>query len=195
MMIREIISSAASSFLSGFSIFDYIGSVGSYGPIKFTVSSAKIVTPTSVTINRKSRVIKHTRLSNVDITEFSTRELKTVTIPIKLLAEYAPVLSTIAILERICERGEHYPLILGGKKIGKNTFRLDSVSDTYNRTSTGGIPLISEISLSLEEYISEIDRYNTDDIVDTTVSGTATNNDINENNSSFIEQLTGGRLW
>lgn len=160
------IKGIARDFLNTLPFYVNISSLGSYGNIVFQVSENTILTPKEVQVSIGSRVNKFTRLGAVDITEFKTRELKKVTLPIKLVRELCSLNSTIRELTRICENGEHYPLILAKKRIGEHNFRLESFSYNYSQTDGIGEPLVVEATLTLEEYIEDIDRDGISDIVE-----------------------------
>lgn len=52
----------------------------------------------------------------------------------------------------------HYPLIIGEKSLSENDFLLLSFDENVKRTDDRGRSIASEITLNLQEYISEIDR-------------------------------------
>jgi phage protein U len=195
MGILNTISGIATNFLNNFPLFSFISGLGSYGPIVFRVSENGVLTPTDVSIDTKSRVKQHNRLSAVDITEYETRELKSVSLSIKLIYDLCDIDSTIQTLTRICENGEHYPLILARKKIGNHNFRLDSMSYKYGKTDKNGTPLVIEVSLNLQEYIETINRIGDEEITGIVGIITAKTPDIISNNLGIISTLAGGRLW
>ena len=91
--------------------------------------------------------------------------------------------------------GEHYPLILGKKKIGSHNFRIENFQAKYAKTDGLGNPLVMEITLNLQEYIEDIERTSTEELV--TSEGTTELKDkvIKNVNTKIITTLKGGRLW
>lgn len=152
------IRDGARDYLNNFPLYDYISKLGSFGKVVFRVSENDLLTPSRVDVTLGNRSKKHTRIGAPDITEFETRQLKKVSLPIKLYSKLCNIKATIDELSKICEEGEHYPLILAGDKVGENNFRIDSFSYSYEKTSSSGIPLVVSITLSLEEYIPDIRR-------------------------------------
>ncbi|MDR1831618.1 MAG: phage tail protein [Fusobacteriaceae bacterium] len=184
--------STAVNFLNTFNIFNYAGSIGSYGPLTFQVSERKQLTPRDFSITYKGRSTKHQRLGTVDITEFQTRELRTATVPIKLIGTRTSIPGFMNTVQRIAENGEHYSLIIGGRSFG--TYSLTSVGIKYVYTATNGHPAIAEADLNLEEYVPAINRVGAEisGILGTVAAvGTA----IAEKNVGAIASLAGGRLW
>lgn len=145
-------------YLNDFPLYDYISKVGSFGKVVFRVAENNVLTPSKVDITLANRSKKHSRIKAPDITEFETRELKKVSLPIKLYDKFCNIKEILDELSKICEEGEHYPLILGGHKIGENDFRIESFTYGYEKTSSSGMPLIVSVTLSLEEYILNIVR-------------------------------------
>lgn len=180
--------------LNDFPLYQYINSLGSFGKVVFRVSENNVLTPKDYKITEGHKTNKHERLSAEEITEFKNRELKKISMEIKLVYSLVNIKSTLRELSRITEEGENYPLILGRTQIGKNNFRLSSFSQEIKKTDGMGNPLIVNCSLSFEEYIQNIDRVS---IIETAVKGTQElkENTIKELNKVVINELKGGRLW
>lgn len=59
-------------------------------------------------------------------------------------------------LERIAdavERGEYYPLVIGGRSVGRNKWRITCASETWDTIIRDGILVEANVTLNLEEYV------------------------------------------
>lgn len=194
-MIRKVATDIARDYLNNFQLYNYISSIGSFGKIVFRVAENNVLTPSEVGMTIAARVKQHQRLKGEDVTEHLTRELRKITLPIKLIRDLCNINETLNELIRVCEVGEHYPLILGKKKIGSHNFRIENFQAKYAKTDGLGNPLVMEISLNLQEYIEDIERTATEELV--TSEGTTELKDkvIKNVNTKIMTTLKGGRLW
>ncbi|MFV0578476.1 MAG: phage tail protein [Fusobacterium ulcerans] len=194
-MIRKVATDIARDYLNNFQLYNYISSIGSFGKIVFRVAENNVLTPSEVGMTIAARVKQHQRLKGEDVTEYLTRELRKITLPIKLIRDLCNINETLNELIRVCEVGEHYPLILGKKKIGSHNFRIENFQAKYAKTDGLGNPLVMEITLNLQEYIEDIERTATEELV--TSEGTTELKDkvIKNVNTKIMTTLKGGRLW
>lgn len=194
-MIRKVATDIARDYLNNFQLYNYISSIGSFGKIVFRVAENNVLTPSEVGMTIAARVKQHQRLKGEDVTEHLTRELRKITLPIKLIRDLCNINETLNELIRVCEVGEHYPLILGKKKIGSHNFRIENFQAKYAKTDGLGNPLVMEITLNLQEYIEDIERTATEELV--TSEGTTELKDkvIKNVNTKIMATLKGGRLW
>lgn len=194
-MIRKVATDIARDYLNNFQLYNYISSIGSFGKIVFRVAENNVLTPSEVGMTIAARVKQHQRLKGEDVTEHLTRELRKITLPIKLIRDLCNINETLNELIRVCEVGEHYPLILGKKKIGSHNFRIENFQAKYAKTDGLGNPLVMEITLNLQEYIEDIERTATEELV--TSEGTTELKDkvIKNINTKIMTTLKGGRLW
>lgn len=194
-MIRKVVTDITRDYLNNFNLYSYISSIGSFGKVVFRVAENNVLTPSEVGITIAARVKQHQRLKGEDVTEHLTRELRKIALPIKLIYDLCNINETFNELTRICEVGEHYPLILGKKKIGSHNFRIENFQAKYTKTDGLGNPLVMDITLNLQEYIEDIERVATEEIV--TNEGTTELKDkvIKNTNTKIMATLKGGRLW
>lgn len=194
-MIRKVVTDITRDYLNNFQLYSYISSIGSFGKVVFRVAENNVLTPSEVGMTIAARVKQHQRLKGEDVTEHLTRELRKITLPIKLIYDLCNINETLNELTRICEEGEHYPLILGKKKIGSHNFRIENLQAKYAKTDGLGNPLVMDITLNLQEYIEDIERIATEEIV--TSEGTTELKDkvIKNANTKIMTTLKGGRLW
>lgn len=128
----------------------YIGYMGS---VTFVVSSHYMLTPSKFQQGTEARWQDHDVIFHKPVSEFLGPELKSVSFEIILSAQHGITPEKeIKTLMAMCENGEVFPLIIGGKPVSSNYWRLESVSvgDTYY-TATGKMTH-AVVSVSLKEY-------------------------------------------
>lgn len=193
--VRNAVKDIARDYLNNFPLYNYVSSLGSFGKIVFRVSQDNLLTPTQIGATISSRCKKHSRIGAVDITEFETRQLKKISLPIKLYRDLCNVKSTLRELTKICETGEHYPLILARRKIGEHNFYIESFTYSYSQTDGIGNPLVVDVNLSLEEYIEKIDRIDMVEITEEERTSTLKEKSIDNSNKTVVDELQKERLW
>lgn len=158
-MIKRILKQNLYSTLAArYSIFDNYGKIGYFGEIAFRVNNNQIISPSTLSISKGAKTINHAVIGNPEITEFSYRNLRKINLKIILLRRFSNIESVVEQLTTITETGLHYPLIIGDKSLSENDFILLSFDENIKRTDDSGRSIISEITLNLQEYISEINR-------------------------------------
>lgn len=193
--MNKIIRDVTYDYLNNFPLYKYIGSIGSFGNVTFTVAEDNVLTPEKYDIQVGNRIEKHDRLNSVDISEFKKRELKKVTIPLKLIYTLCNVKKAIKSLISASENGEHYPLILGREQIGEHDFILTNFTYSVVQADGVGSPIIAICNLSLEEYIERIDRIGDISTVEQKKTKLLDDKVLKNINSEIISALDGGRLW
>lgn len=166
---------ALGNFLS-FSIANYIGNIGCYGDMTFAVNRFYVLTPQSYSSSSKNKIEKFDNIGSEPYSEFMRRELKNINLDFKLLKGLISIEKTINRLEEMCETGEHHPLIIGSKPVGKHDFVIVNVNYKIIHADAFGIAEVAEVSLALEEYIERVTRV---DEVENTIKrnvSTITNN-------------------
>lgn len=142
-----------------YSLFDYIGKIGVYGDLTFTIGGIFSLSPTlGTTINKGHENIKHEVIGSADLTEFKKRKLRTLTFQIKVIEGFNSINQIINSLTRISENGEHYPLIIGSNALSENDFIVSSFEESIQKSDSRGNSTFSTISISFEEYINFIPR-------------------------------------
>lgn len=194
-MIENIAKDTARDYLNNFPMYNYISSLGSFGKIVFRVSQDNLLTPSQVGVTVSARHKKHSRIAAVDITEFETRQLKKITLPIKLYRDLCNINTTIRELTRICEAGEHYPLILARKQVGEHNFTITSFTYSYSKSDAIGSPLVVDVNLTLEEYIEKIDRIDGNNISEKERTSILKEKVIYNTNKFVMSELQKGRIW
>lgn len=146
---------------SKYSIFDNLGKIGVFGDISFRVNDNYILTPTgNISKTKGKETYKHEGINSPDLTEFKKRNLRTVSMPVKLVYDYIDVQTVLKKLERMVEGKETHPLLVGGEPLAENDFILMSVEEDISQTDSYGSSTITTVKLTFEEYISDIQRGN-----------------------------------
>lgn len=183
------------NYLNNFPLYKYVGSIGSFGDVTFTVTENNIITPEKYEVQVGNKIEKYDRLNDVDISEFKKRELKKITIPLKLIYSLCNVRKAIKSLIKATENGENYPLILGKEQIGEHNFILTNFNYSVIQTDGAGTPIVVTCNLSLEEYIERIDRIGKISQLEQKNTILLDDKTIKNINSKLISKLDGGRLW
>ena len=193
--MNKVVRDITYDYLNNFPLYKYVGSIGSYGNVTFTVAENNVLTPEKYEVQTANRIDKHDRLNAVDISEFKKRELKKVTIPLKLIYTLCNIKKAIRILTKAVEEGEHYPLILGNEQIGEHNFCITNFNYSVTQSDGSGTPLVATCNLNLEEYIERIDRIGDIGKIEQKNTSTLDKKIIININSEIISELNGGKLW
>lgn len=129
-------------------------SMGSWGSIVFKVSSRTVMVPKDITRKTGSNWATHNLISGKPKSQYQGAELRSVSLSVVLRADYG--VRPRQQLERLANMAElpyAHPLIIGGKQLAKNPFRLVSVSETWNTVYNGGELFSAEVALTFEEYV------------------------------------------
>ena len=193
--MNKVARDIAYDYLNNFPLYKYIGSIGSYGDVTFTVTENNVLTPEKYDVQIGNRLEKHDRLNAVDISEFRKRELIKVTIPLKLIYTLCNVKRAIKSLASASENGEHYPLIIGREQIGIHDFILTNFNYSVVQTDGTGSPIVAICNLNLEEYIERIDRVGKVSTVEQKKTKLLDDKTIKNINAEIMSALDGERLW
>ena len=128
-----------------------IGNLGNL--IVFEVSSKKVLTFNNMQQTVSGRWAQHEPIGGKPVSEFLGPGQRKITLQIFISAMHGvKPRKTIEKLETAAENGEHYPFIVGEKKIGKNEWVVESISETWGETISGGKLLSAHLTLTLSEY-------------------------------------------
>ncbi len=129
-----------------------IGNLGKL--ITFEVSSDKVLTFDRMQRTVKGRWTTHDVISGKPKAEFLGADNEGITLPIFLSASHGVRPRTT--LERIAdavEKGKYFPLVIGGRSVGKNKWRITSSSETWDKVIKNGVLVEASVTLTLEEYV------------------------------------------
>lgn len=128
----------------------YIGYMGS---VVFIASSHYMLTPSNLQQEMKGRWSDHDVIYKKPVSEFLGPGLRTVSFDIilSMMHNITPK-KQIKTLQQMCETGAVFPLVIGGKPVTHNYWRLDSMSvgETYY-DAYGGL-LRATVNVKLIEY-------------------------------------------
>ena len=134
--------------------------IGSFGSVVFQTSDRKILTPRGIQQTTGSSWALHNVFGGKQkLIDFGSaaqigQTLRTISFEITLSAELGVrPRKTLEQLERMAEGREAYLLVIGGRPIGENPWRLVSLSETWDTVLNRGELVSAKASLNLEEYV------------------------------------------
>ncbi|RDY27134.1 phage tail protein [Lachnotalea glycerini] len=129
-----------------------IGNLGKL--ITFQTSDKKILTFSNMKQSVSGRWKSHERIMRKPLSEFAGPELRSITFTIQLDAMLGvKPRKTLEKMEKAVEKGYVYPLILGGKKVGKHKWKITKMSEEWETIYNAGELVKAKLDLSLEEYL------------------------------------------
>ncbi len=129
-----------------------IGNLGSQ--IIFEVSGNKIFTFSDLQQTVKARWTQHQPISGKPVSEFQGADLRTITLTISLNAMHGvQPRATIEFIESAAEYGIHYPLVIGGRKIGLHEWIITQISEKWGAIIQDGRLVEAKLTLTLQEYV------------------------------------------
>lgn len=176
----NVLSRLTKDFLNNFTNLNFSSNLGSYGDIVFTVSRDNVLTPEGIDLTISSKIEEHDNLGEAPYTEFIHRNLRSISLNIKLVYTLTNISDALLKLEKICENGEYYPLILGNKPLSKHGFILIDFKQGIKSTNSNGELEVVNCSLTLKEYIPKLDRL----LLPTTNNLTTENKENTRNNNN-----------
>lgn len=129
--------------------------VGNWGKtITFVVNSKKVLTFKKMTRTVSARWTAHDIVGKKPKYEFTGPEASKVEISDVLLSAYHGIKPRTMIekLEKAIEEGKVDYLYIGGKKIGKNKMKLESMSETWDEIWNKGELVRATVDLTFSEY-------------------------------------------
>lgn len=130
----------------------HIGNLGK--TIVFATSDKKILNFNNFKQTVNGRWGTHERIQKKPLSEFLGADLRQITFNITLNAVHGvkprAILSKI---EKMVENGTVETLVIGGKKVGNNKWKMTSISETWDNVLNKGELVKASLSISLEEYL------------------------------------------
>lgn len=128
----------------------YIGYMGS---VVFIASSHYMLTPSNFSQETKGRWADHNVIYKKPVSEFLGPGQRTISFEIILSSmHHITPSSQINTLRRMCENGEVFPLVIGGRPVSSNFWRLDSMSVGETYYGPTGTLKFAKVSVKLIEY-------------------------------------------
>lgn len=198
LMINKILTDIAkdevSNYLDSIDYYTQLNTIGSFGKVVFEVSSLKILSPESYKITRGSIIKKIPLINNPDFSIFQGRQLLKISFSVKLIYSLTNIENARKTLSEYVDTGQHFPLILSGQKIGDNTFIITNYTENVIKTDRIGTPLVVELNLEFEEYISTLQKQKQLKVQQKGVSPLE-RKVVSNINSKILEKLSQERLW
>lgn len=132
-----------------------MATIGSWGTsVVFSVSDSKILTFSDFTRTVSSKWATHSRIGKKDQTEFLRAELQKITFAMKLNVLYGVRPRTILeTLEKAVENGTVNPMVIGGKRLGANQWKITETSEAWDVVFNQGELVEATVNVTMEEYL------------------------------------------
>lgn len=128
--------------------------VGTFGGVVFSVSDNVILTPSSLTQTVGSSWAVHDNIGGKQKAEYMGPTSRVLNFDMKISAELGVrPRKTLQKLEKMAEGSEAHMLVIGGKPVGENPWRLVSLSEEWGTVLNRGELISASVSVSLEEYV------------------------------------------
>lgn len=131
--------------------------IGSLGDIVFTVSTDEVRTFRDYRRSTKARFALHERIGEKPILEYIAPDGEEITFSMTFHVELgvSPAKETERLRE-LCEKGEAMYLVFGSAPIGAHMWVIESVGESAERIDHGGRILVSQVEVTLKEYVPVI---------------------------------------
>jgi phage protein U len=132
-----------------------MATIGNLGKtIVFSTSDQKILNFNDLSQTVSGRWAIHDRILKKPQSEFLGSDLRKITFKITLSALHGvKPRKTMEAIEKMVENGNTEPFVIGGKKVGKNQWKMTSISETWDTVMSKGELLKATLSITLEEYL------------------------------------------
>ncbi len=129
--------------------------IGNWGTtLVFETSDSRILTPANLARSVSADWATHSRIGLKDQTEFLRPALQKITFDLTLDAMYGVRPRTMLDLIAACvENGTVQKLVIGGKQVGKNYWRITSTSETWQVMFNKGELVRAKVTVTMEEYL------------------------------------------
>jgi phage protein U len=128
--------------------------IGSFGPVVFEVSSAKVKTIADFERGCEARFSEHTVMQSKPLLEFLGPGLDSVSFSMRFDASLGiNPKNEIETLRTICYKGEAQRLIIGGIPLG--LFAITGITESWKTINPAGILTVATVSVSMKEYVED----------------------------------------
>lgn len=129
--------------------------IGNFGKlIVFSVSNKKILTFEKLSQSITGKWNNHARIGNKPKSEFLGADLRSVSFTITLHAQHGvKPRKTMEAIEKAIETGRVEKLVIGGKAVGTNKWKITNMSESWDVVLSKGELAKATLSLTLEEYV------------------------------------------
>ena len=129
--------------------------IGMWGTkIIFRVSDKKVLTFRDMNRAVRSDWANHSRMGRKDQTEYLRPGLQKITFTMAFDANYGvKPRKMLEKLEKYVERGDVHIFIVGGRRIGRNKWRMTSVSEAWEVVYNKGELAQAKVNVTMEDYV------------------------------------------
>ena len=155
--LSSLHSPILSDLLEGFQGVQEQPQIGSLGDIVFTVTRDEVRTFHNYRRSTKARFASHEVIGKKPILEYIAPEGEEITFTMQLHVGLGvnPAEET-AKLRKLCEKGEPMQLIFGNEPVGMHMWVIESLGESAERIDHGGRILVTQVELTLKEYLPEM---------------------------------------
>lgn len=132
-----------------------MATIGSWGSaLVFSTNDSRILTFEKFSRTVSATYANHSRVGRKDRTEFVRPDLQSVTFTITLDATLGVrPRAMLDRLERAVETGEVNTLVLGGRRVGSNRFKIKKASEAWDYVLQQGQLVRATVNVTMEEYL------------------------------------------
>lgn len=129
--------------------------IGNFGKlIVFETSDKRVLNFNGFQRTVSANWTSHERIGKKPKSEFLNPELQGLTFTIVLSARHGVrPRTTIETIEKAVESGRVESLVIGGKKVGKNKWKITQMGETWDTVLNKGELVQATLNLTLEEYV------------------------------------------
>jgi len=129
--------------------------IGCWGTtLIFSTSDRRVLTFNDLNHTVGSEWATHKRIGLKDKVEYLRPTLQKLTFTVMLDATLGVrPRATMDMIESHTERGSIYPMVVGGKRIGKHRWRITSSSEAWEVVMDRGEVVRAKVNLTMEEYV------------------------------------------
>lgn len=144
--------------------------IGYMGDVVFVVSDDYLLTPSNLQRSASSRWAQHDLILSKPVSQFTGPGLEEISFDLQLIESMGvDPLKQLQTLRRMRDTGAVFPLIIGGRPVTQNYWRIDSLSEGSNFYSASGKLIQTKVNVKLVEYddsnyveeLSMVDQYGT----------------------------------
>jgi len=127
--------------------------MGTYGPLVFQCSARRTMMPQNISGNWKGRWSSAETPGKVPQSEFLGPDIPSLSLDIVFKADMGirPE-AQLKTLRSMVENGVYYPLIMGGRPVGKLPWAIKSVSESWDVLTSRGKIYSATVTINLEGY-------------------------------------------
>ena len=132
-----------------------MATIGSWGTgLVFSTSDSRILTFNNISRSVSSTWTNHSRIGKKDRTEFIRPALQQITFTVTLDATLGVRPRTMLdYLANAVESGTVNPLVIGGKRVGSNRWKIKTASEAWDVFLQQGQLVKAKVNLTMEEYL------------------------------------------